>query len=67
MKTTIKKGDIVTLQSGGPEMTVHDIPYDFLKSQLRNDQVVCRWFENETLRSEIFHPKTLILIREFVE
>jgi uncharacterized protein YodC (DUF2158 family) len=67
MKIIFKRGDVVTLQSGGPEMTVHDIPLDYLKNKSREDQVVCKWFENETLRSDTFHPNALILVREFVE
>lgn len=51
-----KRGSIVKLQSGGPEMTAGG--YD-------NDQVLCYWFNNQQEpKWTSFHEDMLILVYE---
>lgn len=41
MADEIKKGDIVTLKSGGPEMTVNGVDYE--------GDWICVWFDSANL------------------
>lgn len=68
---SLKTGDIVQLNSGGPEMTVKGILGDTnnplskmentaLKMAGHEDgDVYCQWFFNNKLESGIFKPTTL--------
>lgn len=47
-------GDTVQLKSGGPVMTVADVP-DFSDRNVR-----CQWFGGKKLESGYFAPETLI-------
>jgi uncharacterized protein YodC (DUF2158 family) len=49
--TGFKIGEVVTLQSGGHEMTVQEISEDGAK---------CIWSDGNRVRSESFHPTLLI-------
>ena len=49
----IKTGDIVTLKSGGPTMTV-----DRQAKDIRNDYT-CIWFVGNEMRSGSFHKESL--------
>jgi len=53
-----KKGDVVSLKSGGPKMTVSEIGgfYDGLlnKKEEDKDEVECTWFEGNKKKSDHF-------------
>lgn len=49
----IETGDVVTLKSGGPEMTVNGFSRD------SDSMAVCVWFDGSVLREGSFHQKTL--------
>jgi len=52
-----KKGDVVCLKSGGPDMTVVDLGnYGPLGPK---DGVKCQWFDKATRREEVFESETL--------
>ncbi|ATG94628.1 DUF2158 domain-containing protein [Paracidovorax citrulli] len=47
-----KKGDVVILKSGGPDMTIVDIG-DY-SPQYSESAAKCQWFDGKTPREEIF-------------
>jgi uncharacterized protein YodC (DUF2158 family) len=49
-------GDVVKLQSGGPNMTISSIAGD----HPANIEVTCQWFVADDVREAIFHAYTLI-------
>jgi uncharacterized protein YodC (DUF2158 family) len=53
-------GELVSLKSGGPLMTVEQVGKDHLTQE---DSVWCTWFEKvgnrQELHKETFHPVTL--------
>jgi len=52
-------GDVVLLNSGGPDMTVsYNGPVVF-PSGTRDDLVTCKWFVGKELKSETFDEKLL--------
>jgi uncharacterized protein YodC (DUF2158 family) len=51
-------GDIVTLKSGGPEMTVNSIPGGYSKSY------ICQWFAGKKLEQGGFPENSLELARQ---
>ena len=68
----VKRGDIVQLKSGGPEMTIKGIidntnypvnnseAYDYKLSGLQKGDIICQWFgQNGELRTEGFNPDML--------
>lgn len=61
MEKKFKIGDVVFLNSGGPEMTVHSyIPSRGLTTfGAFNGKVRCNWFHNGELKSEIFDQDCL--------
>jgi uncharacterized protein YodC (DUF2158 family) len=53
MSTSYSIGDIVVLKSGGPKMTVTEVP---------DDNTVCaRWFDGAVLRADGFHTDEINL------
>ena len=52
-KSTFKKGDIVVLKSGGPQMTIDD-PNGYA------GEVDCVWFAGAKREHAAFDPETLI-------
>ncbi len=63
MSEKFKVGDVVKLNSGGPEMTVTAIgPVDFVHS-VRNDLASCKWFSGTKLESGRFQDAELELVR----
>ena len=59
-RETFSVGDIVRLKSGGPDMTVVELPspLDSLPS-LPREGVVCEWFEGQKRRKGTFLPEVL--------
>lgn len=62
-------GDIVTLNSGGPEMTIHNIVGNTTTKQEtiiyktagnREGDFICKWFNGNKLESGIFKPETIL-------
>lgn len=56
-----REGDVVTLKSGGPSMTIsgfHDSS---------NDSVQCMWFAGNDRKVDWFHPNTLKLVPDDAE
>lgn len=55
-----KKGDVVRLKSGGPEMTVENVGE---RAMIGGQAVFCAWFENsgrkQMLARDAFEPETL--------
>jgi len=49
----IKKGDVVRLKSGGPNMTVSSIGQ-------KSGNVTCQWFMDDKLESGVFSPESLV-------
>ncbi|MCX4170686.1 MULTISPECIES: YodC family protein [Paraburkholderia] len=58
MATKFKIGDIVQLKSGGPEMTVNDIPREY------SDYYICQWFAGKKLESGNFNAASLKLVSD---
>lgn len=56
----INKGDIVTLKSGGPKMTVQGFKRDILTAKNIEDEVLCIWFKGDETASEYFNIAALI-------
>lgn len=59
-------GEVVMLNSGGPDMTVKYIvgtnkikDTDYLIANHSIGDVVCEWFESEVLKNGIFNPFTI--------
>ena len=48
--TSIERGAVVSLKSGGPKMTVASVEYDEAK---------CNWFSGDTLKSASFPVSSL--------
>jgi uncharacterized protein YodC (DUF2158 family) len=53
MSDEIKTGDVVTLKSGGPEMTVNGFSSD------HSNMVECVWFDGNVLREGAFYADAL--------
>ncbi|MFM0695632.1 DUF2158 domain-containing protein [Paraburkholderia graminis] len=53
MAQKFKRGDIVQLKSGGPEMTVNDVPDEY------NYHYHCQWFAGKKLESGNFPADSL--------
>lgn len=49
-----KIGDVVVLKSGGPLMTIHGIG-EYI-SVTGSKGLLCRWFDNNKVIEEVFHP-----------
>ncbi|EMH4156385.1 DUF2158 domain-containing protein [Serratia marcescens] len=56
MSDAFKAGDIVTLKSGGPDMTVKA----FMSSQ--GNSFLCQWFAGKKLEQGYFKPESLVLV-----
>lgn len=55
MASQFKKGEIVRLKSGGPDMTV-----DNLVTLTGHPRVRCTWFAGAKHQSAMFDPSTLV-------
>lgn len=54
----LKIGDVVSLKSGGPAMTIENIGnYGSL-----NPGIYCIWFDSSKKLESLFHPDTLRLV-----
>ena len=53
----IKKGDVVQLKSGGPEMTVN-----FVENSYGVQEAACSWFIKDKKESSRFPVETLKLV-----
>ena len=60
--TDLKKGDLVSLKSGGPSMTIKNIgKYDYHSY----DSALCAYFnEKNELVEKVFEFKTLVKLEE---
>jgi uncharacterized protein YodC (DUF2158 family) len=56
--TEINKGDVVQLNSGGPNMTVQSLG-DYALSSDIDDGALCYWFEGPRLHVEVFDRSAL--------
>jgi uncharacterized protein YodC (DUF2158 family) len=56
--TSFKIGDVVTLKSGGPLMTIQAIG-DYMMSSGFNPGVLCVWFDSNKKVEDVFHPDSL--------
>jgi len=58
----MKKGDVVKLKSGGPEMTVNDVN-EFMKHPGRQ-MALCQWFDSkDKINTEFFDPAQLEVVK----
>lgn len=55
----IKKGDVVQLKSGGPEMTVSDYGVIMPGQPPDKSMVQCVWFDQNTKKSDLFPVASL--------
>lgn len=58
----IKKGTIVELKSGGPEMTVTGFRWLPTKDEYDKDYINCKWFSNKEVKEDQFHVDTLKIV-----
>ena len=56
MENQIKIGDVVTLKSGGPQMTVNKV---IIEVGEESKFVMCLWFKGTTLKEGKFHTDSL--------
>jgi uncharacterized protein YodC (DUF2158 family) len=54
--TQFKAGDVVTLKSGGPEMTIDDISKYGMGS---TDRAKCIWFDGKKKMEDVFELHSL--------
>ena len=54
-----KIGDVVTLKSGGPLMTIHNIG-EYSASGL-NPGLLCVWFDGAKKVEDVFHPDAVAI------
>jgi len=58
-----KRGDVVMLASGGPEMVVEDVTVTVKDEPL----IMCAWFDsNRTYQNKGFPPEALVPVEQFV-
>lgn len=72
MEKKFKRGDVVRLKSGSPEMTVdsyvisHDLVNGLLRRQMKEsketENVRCFWLEENTTHKREFHQDMLTLV-----
>lgn len=59
----IKKGDVVRLKSGGPQMTVSQYPVETIDKKVIDGKVECEWFNDEgRLTHSLFNVETIEII-----
>lgn len=51
-------GDVVTLKTGGPAMTIRDTPHD------ARTAIICQWFEGDELKNWAFPKEMLVKVEE---
>ena len=56
----IERGDIVTLKSGGPKMTVEGFKFELSTGTFNQREVRCTWFKGEDRFSEYFNALALV-------
>jgi len=54
-----EKGDIVTLKSGGPKMTLSKFGKNLMHGTENRDEVHCSWFEGTELKKAKFEATSL--------
>ncbi len=59
MSNKYNVGDIVKLRSGGPDMTVQDVP---IAGNQYKDHYRCQWFAGKKLESGNFQEESLELV-----
>lgn len=59
MAQDLKIGDVVTLKSGGPKMTIED-----LNEYSTGYKASCSWFNGSKRENELFAPEALKLAEE---
>lgn len=52
-----KTGDIVSLKSGGPDMTVQN----YHSEDVNDKRLTCMWFDNSEMRASTFLEDQLVL------
>ena len=57
----LKKGDVVKLNSGGPEMTISEI--ENFSEFSSEKQAKCIWFDKGELREAIFHLEAICVAK----
>jgi len=55
----IKKGDVVRIKSGGPQMTVEEYPVQLLPDGEDTERAKCVWFDDKKLLSCVFCVSSL--------
>ncbi len=60
----IKKGDVVTLKSGGPDMSVEEFEWNAISGTFNNNKVDCVWFVDDELRKNTFDISVLKKVKE---
>lgn len=58
-----KVGDVVTLKSGGQEMTVSDIVFN-IRTKTFQGLIDCQWFVGDSLETSPFNQSMLKLLSE---
>ena len=58
-----KVGDVVTLKSGGQEMTVSDIVIN-IRTKTFQGLIDCQWFVGDSLKTSPFNQSMLKLLSE---
>ena len=61
MSSEFKKGDLVRLKSGGPQMTVDNIAPRSMMGESGEIGVWCVWFDKGKEMSSVFGPHVLVL------
>ena len=58
----IKKGDIVQLKSGGPQMTVEGFKWNPFAGKYDTDEVLCSWFKGDEKQTSYSAREALKII-----
>lgn len=63
MESNLKKGDVVRLKSGGPDMTIQVMDY-IETPERRPYRAKCIWFEGSQLKHQLFGIALLELVKK---